>query len=69
MKVLLKKNLREQKKEETHDNVLEVAHRLFRRESFDGTTLQMICSESSISKRTFFRYFRDKEFLVFPNRE
>jgi len=49
--------------------VLAVAHRLFRKSSFDATTLKQICDESEISKRTFFRYFRDKESLVFPRRE
>ena len=49
--------------------MLEIAHRLFQEHSFDGTTIEQICSEALISKRTFFRYFRDKESLVFPNRE
>jgi len=61
--------LRERKKAEAHAKVLDTAHRLFRRNSFDTTTLEVICQESSISKRTFFRYFRDKESLVFPHRE
>lgn len=61
--------LRERKKAEAHAKVLDTAHKLFRRNSFDATTLEMICQESSISKRTFFRYFRDKESLVFPHRE
>ncbi|MBT3220554.1 MAG: TetR family transcriptional regulator [Proteobacteria bacterium] len=64
-----KTTLREQKKAEAQAKVLDIAHRLFRRDSFDATTLEVICNESSISKRTFFRYFRDKESLVFPNRE
>jgi AcrR family transcriptional regulator len=63
------KSLRERKKSEAQAKVLAVAHRLFRRSSFDATTLRQICGESSISKRTFFRYFRDKESLVFPHRE
>jgi AcrR family transcriptional regulator len=64
-----KTNLRERKKAEVHAKVLDIAHRLFRRASFDATTLEAICHESSISKRTFFRYFRDKESLVFPRRD
>ncbi len=61
--------LRERKKAEAHAKVLSNAHRLFRRDSFDATTIRAICDASSISKRTFFRYFRDKESLVFPHRE
>ena len=62
-------NLRERKKTEAHARVIETAHRLFHSGSFETTTLRAICTEASISKRTFFRYFRDKESLVFPKRE
>jgi AcrR family transcriptional regulator len=61
--------LRARKKAESKAAVLDVAHRLFRADSFDTTTLETICAQASISKRTFFRYFRDKEALVFPHRE
>ena len=64
-----KMTLRERKKAAARARVLEIAHKLFRRDSFDSTTLETICSRASISKRTFFRYFRDKESLVFPHRE
>ena len=62
-------SLRERKKIEARANVLSIAVRMFRRDSFDGTTLDAICAKAEISKRTFFRYFRDKESLVFPHRE
>ena len=62
-------SLREQKKAEIRANVLDIAQRLFHDQGFDATTLEEICSEAMISKRTFFRYFQDKESLVFPNRE
>lgn len=62
-------SLREQKKAEAKANTLEVAHALFHDKGFDDTTIEEICAESMISKRTFFRYFRDKESLVFPNRD
>ena len=61
--------LRAQRKAESRAKVLETAHRLFRRDSFEATTLEALCRESAISKRTFFRYFRDKESLLFPHRE
>ncbi|MBJ95014.1 MAG: hypothetical protein CMP23_11160 [Rickettsiales bacterium] len=61
--------LRERKKAAARANVLAVAHRLFHEQGFDATTLEQICSEALISKRTFFRYFRDKESLIFPNRD
>lgn len=62
-------NLREQKKAIARANTLDVAHVLFREKGFDQTTLEDICAEAKISKRTFFRYFQDKESLVFPNRD
>jgi len=62
-------SVRAQKKAAARANVLDIAHRLFRAQGFGGTTIEQICAEAQISKRTFFRYFRDKESLVFPNRE
>jgi AcrR family transcriptional regulator len=64
-----KLTLRERKKIEARAKVLSVAVRMFRRDSFDATTLDSICAGAEISKRTFFRYFRDKESLIFPHRE
>lgn len=62
-------SLREQKKAEALQKTLDVAHELFHTQGFDETTIEEICAESKISKRTFFRYFRDKESLLFPNRD
>jgi AcrR family transcriptional regulator len=62
-------SLRARKKAAVRANVLDIAHRLFHENGFDATTIEQICSEALISKRSFFRYFRDKESLVFPNRE
>ena len=64
-----KMGLRERKKAEGRANVLEISHQLFREFGFDETTLRDICDEADISKRTFFRYFKDKESLIFPHRE
>lgn len=61
--------LRERKKAEVRANVLTKAHELFHAKGFEATTVEEICAVCSISKRTFFRYFADKEALVFPNRE
>ncbi|MFO7563155.1 MAG: TetR family transcriptional regulator [Enhygromyxa sp.] len=61
--------LRERKKAETHTRILQVAHGFFHERGFEATTIEDICAELPISKRTFFRYFPDKEALVFPNRD
>lgn len=61
--------LRERKKAETRTQILQVAHALFHERGFEATTIDDICAALPISKRTFFRYFPDKEALVFPNRD
>jgi AcrR family transcriptional regulator len=61
--------LRERKKAANRAKVLNVARKLFAKQGFDATTLEQICHSALISKRSFFRYFTDKESLVFPNRE
>jgi AcrR family transcriptional regulator len=60
---------REQKKAETRARILRCAHEMFRTRGFESTTLDDICSAVPISKRTYFRYFPDKEALLVPNRE
>jgi AcrR family transcriptional regulator len=60
--------LRERKKAATRATVLRVAHGFFGEKGYSATTVDEICAEAVISKRTFFRYFPDKESLVFPNR-
>ena len=60
---------REQKKEETRSRILAAAHELFHTHGFDEITLEDVFGASAVSKRTFFRYFPDKESLVFPNRD
>jgi AcrR family transcriptional regulator len=62
-------SLREKKKAETRNGILNAARDLFGERGFDGTTLDDICEATRISRRTFFRYFPSKEALVFPNRE
>lgn len=62
-------NTRDQKKAQTRARILACAHELFHEHDFDSTTVDDICDAVDMSKRTFFRYFKDKESLVFPNRE
>ncbi len=61
--------MRERKKEATRETFLTVANRLFHRKGFEATTIEEICEEVGVSRRTFFRYFPDKEALVFPHRK
>jgi AcrR family transcriptional regulator len=62
------KPLRERKKEATRRALLKSANRRFHRFGFAATTIDEVCEDVGVSRRTFFRYFEDKESLAFPHR-
>ena len=53
--------LRERKKLRTWQALVDTALRRFTDEGFEATTLDDLCAEVEVSKRTFFRYFTSKE--------
>jgi AcrR family transcriptional regulator len=57
---------RERKKLKTRDKVAVEAMRLFALHGFDGVTVEEIAEAAEISRSTFFRYFPNKEAVVFP---
>jgi AcrR family transcriptional regulator len=54
-------SLRERKKLRTRQALVDTALRRFTDSGFDATTLDDLCGEVEVSKRTFFRYFTSKE--------
>lgn len=59
---------RERNKRNTREALLRAASRRFALQGYAATTIDEICADAGIGRRTFFRYFPDKEALAFPHR-
>lgn len=59
---------RAEKKAETRDALIAAAYELFRERGFGSTTMEEVAEHAGVSRRTAFRYFPNKETLVFPHR-
>lgn len=56
--------LRDLKKQQTRERILEAAVRLFRERGFDETRVRDICEQVQISEATFFNYFPTKDAVL-----
>lgn len=58
-------SLRDQRKRETSRALTDTARRLTAERGFAGFTVEELCAEVGVSRRTFFNYFETKENAVF----
>jgi AcrR family transcriptional regulator len=59
---------RSAKKAAVRHALVAAANRRFHSHGFEQTTIDEICTDAGVSRRTFFRYFENKEALAFPHR-
>jgi AcrR family transcriptional regulator len=56
--------LRERKKQELRDRLIEAARTLFDEKGYEATTVDEICARVDVSQKTFFNYFPTKQHVV-----
>jgi AcrR family transcriptional regulator len=66
---VMAESLRDRRKRRTAEAIVAGALELFEERGFDRTTIDQIAASADISRRTFFRYFADKEELFFAEDE
>jgi AcrR family transcriptional regulator len=54
---------------QTRARIVASAFELFADRGYDGTTVDAIAERSGIARRTFFRYFRSKDDVIFPDHD
>jgi AcrR family transcriptional regulator len=61
--------LRARKQRRTRDAIIDTAMTLFGERGFDGVTVNEIAARAEIGRTTFFRYFSDKQEVLFADDE
>lgn len=59
-------SLRARKQQRAREAIIEAAHELFSERGFDNVTVTDIAERAEVGRTTFFRYFGDKQEVVFP---
>lgn len=58
-------SLRVRKQQRAREAIVEAAHELFAERGFDGVTVTDIATRAEVGRATFFRYFGDKQEVIF----
>jgi AcrR family transcriptional regulator len=61
--------LRERKRRETSERIIEKGLKLFVKHGYEATTLDALAEAAGISRRTFFYYFKSKEDVLLAARD
>ena len=59
--------LRERKRQQTRQELIGAAMRLFEEKGYEQTTVAEIASAAGVSTKTFFNYFASKDEVLFPH--
>ncbi|MET8816279.1 TetR family transcriptional regulator [Streptomyces sp. NPDC004549] len=62
-------SLRDRKRRQTRERIIETAFALFMERGFDVVTVDEIAQRAEIGRTTFFRYFGDKQEVVFSTED
>ena len=55
---------REKRKQEVRTRIEEAAYRLFREQGIEATSIEQICVQADVARRTFYGYFPNKHSLL-----
>jgi AcrR family transcriptional regulator len=59
--------LRQRKRQQTRQELISAAMRLFDKDGYEQTTVAEIASAAGVSTKTFFNYFASKDEVLFPH--
>jgi AcrR family transcriptional regulator len=62
-------SLVERKQRQARQRIIDAARELFRERGFDGVSVGDIAERAEVGRTTFFRYFGDKQEVVFANEQ